>query len=719
MNRTNRARLWIPLAVLAAACVLVVLTGILDRQQVWVDMMEDSVRQLRPGRQSREAGDPYGILTEGPGLTLPPGEYRLKWIIDCDGENVIRLKSSNDVEFSPSQLQVLPGRANNEAFFSFERTVTDFTIETEFADGTFIEILDFRLYSPRYRDNTFTFVLLALLAGSIWVMVVRGTDFSKRAELLLVAAAVGIACIPVLKDNMALVYDTTFHAARFMNVAEGIRNGVFPVRMGAWSYNGYGALTSVFYPDLLLYPFAVLLVAGASLNYVMHLYIAVLSAAAGILMFRCAKTILRNEQMAVVAAVCYVLSIYRITNCFVRCALGEATAMSLFPLFLEGLWEVLFGDRRRWRVLVLGASGIFLCHMLSTLLALALALPLMILRLPALIREKRLGTLCLAGAAALALCAFQIVPMVTYLRQGIGPQAIMGIVENNSLSPAQLFLWGDGDMPVDPFDSTLSGQPLEIGMGLILGAVLAGYALLENWNDEQRRTRRTVLLLLFLGGMGAFATTTMFPWHRLTVLTGGRIGILQHAWRFLVFPALFLALSSGYGYSRMLKAPGQAALVSLIVCTVVALPTLSSQTRFNDVVRLGESTTPQLWYTEYTIPGTQVKETGSQKVEAGEGIEVTHLKRKGTDLSCEVEAEREGNLLFPLFAYDGYRVRLGETELPYTCGENNRMQVQVPQGGQGRLTIRYEGKAYWHIAEAVSLLAALALGSTAWKRRKT
>ena len=85
MNRTNRARLWIPLAVLAAACVLVVLTGILDRQQVWVDMMEDSVRQLRPGRQSREAGDPYGILTEGPGLTLPPGEYRLKWIIDCDG----------------------------------------------------------------------------------------------------------------------------------------------------------------------------------------------------------------------------------------------------------------------------------------------------------------------------------------------------------------------------------------------------------------------------------------------------------------------------------------------------------------------------------------------------------------------------------------------------------------------------------------------------------
>ena len=58
----------------------------------------------------------------------------------------------------------------------------------------------------------------------------------------------------------------------------------------------------------------------------------------------------------------------------VRCAIGETPAMAMFPLFVLGLWEVIFGDKERWPVLTIGAMCVFQSHMISTGLAAALAM---------------------------------------------------------------------------------------------------------------------------------------------------------------------------------------------------------------------------------------------------------------------------------------------------------------------------------------------------------
>lgn len=85
---------------------------------------------------------------------------------------------------------------------------------------------------------------------------------------------------------------------------------------------------------------------------------------------------------------------------YTRVAVGEAMAMAFFPLFIVGLYEVLFGDAKCWRMLALSACGIFLSHMLSTMLCAVLAAGAALLCLRRVIGQKRFVPLAKAAGSA-------------------------------------------------------------------------------------------------------------------------------------------------------------------------------------------------------------------------------------------------------------------------------------------------------------------------------
>ena len=163
--------------------------------------------------------------------------------------------------------------------------------------------------------------------------------------MILLGLAVLIASAPALKDTVGIGHDTTFHLVRLCNLADGLKMG-FPVRAGGYSYNGYGAITSVFYPDIFLYPFALMMNLGASLQYAANAFFIAVNIASAAAMYAAAKRIFKDEWAGVCASVLYTLSIYRISDVFTRYAVGEMTAMIFLPLFLLGLYEVALGDRK-------------------------------------------------------------------------------------------------------------------------------------------------------------------------------------------------------------------------------------------------------------------------------------------------------------------------------------------------------------------------------------
>lgn len=674
------------------------------KSRTWIDMYTDGMVFTSDSVSlNLENGDSYTTIPFRSYLRLPAGNYHFQWNLDCDGINSIHLFTTNGSVIAPDTFDIYPDRKNINVDFTIKDTCQYLGFDIDFKDGTFINIYNFRMYSPVYNDYRMTLVLIASLFSILWLLYCKGIRI--HPSILLITAAVIYSSIPSFRDNISDLYDTSFHISRLWNLASGLQSGQFPVRCAGYTYNGYGAITSIFYPDLFLYPFALLLLIGMSTNYVMQCIFISLNIVSAIAMYQCAKRIFNERWTAVIASVLYVLAIYRIDDVYVRCALGEAMAFCFLPVLITGVWSVWFGDKKCWPLLTLGACCIFFSHMLTVFMC-AIGIVLMfILYLPRLIREKRLPSLIAAALMSLFICLFQIVPMVDFMRIGVGPIGMSQSVAANSLSPAQLFLWGNGDMPVDPFDYTLSGTPAEPGMVLNLGVVIAIYFILSN-KLLKKSDNQNVLRFALCGALGAYATTTLFPWSILAQLTGGFTDIIQYAWRFLMFPAVFFSLAGAYGYRQLSKDGDKAAIFALILAALMALPTLSTQTRFNDVYHYGEDA-EVIGQSEYNLPETNTKNVQDRSVHLSDGMDLVEYEKVGNTIQSVIETLQPGQVTFPLFGFQGYSVRVNGASVPYTLSDNNRITLDLA-AGRSDIHIVYAGKTLWRIADLISLIFIIA-----------
>ncbi|MBR5301225.1 MAG: hypothetical protein IKU38_00135 [Clostridia bacterium] len=703
-----KKKAFVSLAICIALIAIVFASGILDRQKTWEEIAHRNMH-FEGGLACRT--DAYGVMNEGPGFDLPAGEYRIKWMIEGDADNRLLITTKNGVKAEPSEIAVEAGVMEGEARFSLPAAAQDVEILVSYDGGSYIQVHDMRLYSPVYRDYAWLFALAALSVWLLYALQQKGMlTPARRGRLILIGMAVLMASGPAFKDTVCLGHDSTFHLVRLCNLADGLAHGQFPVRAGGFSYNGYGAITSVFYPDIFLYPFALMMALGASMQFAVNLFFVSVNIGSAASMYIAARRIFKEEWAAVCASILYTLSIYRVTDVFTRYAFGEMTAMAFVPLFMLGLYEAVLGDKRSWRLLGVSAACIYLSHMLSTLICAMTAAGVCVLFAVKIVREGRLAAIVKAACLALALCAFQLVPFIQYSLQGIGAAELMKDPANAVVWPAQLFLLGEGEMSVDPLDYRLSSFALEIGLPLIIAAGLTLYIAATAEKKEEKSS--FALLLVAAGSLFALMATSLFPWSHVRVLTRGLSDYLQFPWRFLMMTAVCFALAGGWGLASFARGHGeQMAAAALCVAALCALPTLTDETRNPDYILFGESVSPNLQYTEYTIPGTQTALTLDQKLILEGGVQATAYEKDGTSVTVQVSAGEDGSVTLPLFGYDGYRVELNGQELAWTLGENNRLSIALKAGMQGELRVWFAGRMIWRAAEAVSVAAALVLMS--------
>lgn len=709
---TIRARREAAAALLCAlAIALIFATGILHRGKTWGSM--EYLNLDFPGGVSvrTDAGGVHGIQNSGPGFTLARGDYRLKLWIDTDGECAVTLSAKNGAAIAPGEIVIGPGQGAQTYDIRVTDNADEIEILVDFRSGTRMDIYEMRLYTPEFADHAFTAAFALIAACALFILHGRGRLTADGAgRLVIVSAAVLVACAPALKDAYTIGHDGYYHMARVMNLADGLRSGQFPVRAGGFSYNGYGAVTSVFYPDLLLYPFAAMLLGGASPAYVMNCIVIAATVIAAASMCACAGRIFRDPTAAVCAAVLYVCAPYRLDDLLVRSALGEAMGMAFLPLFLMGLWEVFLGDERRWPLLALSAFAIFMNHIISTLMCAVLAIGMGALCLPGIAKRPRRLLACVKAAAVTALLSlFFLVPLIDMMGQGLSADAINRFkLENTAIAPAQLLLQGGGDLAVSPVDAAIAEHPAELGLPIVLGCALMLHAIVTAKDRRENRLRAGALLLT-MGGVFALMCTTLFPWSYVSAVTG-LFDRMQFAWRFLAPASMLLALAAAWGYRSIApQNPAQLTAPLAAFALVVILPITGAQTRFNDILPFGESPEATLTYEEYTLPGTTAFNPGDHAFAADEGVSIAGYSKDGTRITAHAVSEVGGTVSFPLFAYDGYRAALGGEDIAVYPGENNRVTLDIPAGADGELRIWYESKPLWRACDAVSLATAAGL----------
>lgn len=696
MKLKKYKKTWTLLVCCAALYILLCLTGLLDKQKIWQGVPVDWPQGKH--QLSLADGDTYGTVTSGPYTELPAGVYRLKWQIEGDGVNIVRLSDTNEVAIEPAVFETVPGEFEGEGRFELEDTVHNFNIGVEFCDGTWVAVHNFRLYSPVYTDHYIS--LAAAMAAAVLLawLYERGWLTRERREVLAVlAVAVCFASVPALREDTMYVHDVPFHAVRLHNLLDSLTSGQIPARVGGYSYNGYGAVTSVFYPDILLYPFALLLKLGASMAYVLNMLTITMNVLSALCMYIAAKRIFSDEKAGVFAAVLYVLCGFRLHRLYGSFMVGQMLAMAVLPLFLLGLWEVFFGDRGRWMTLTIGATLVFQSHMLTTLMCAGVAAAAVVCFGVKLIRERRVGALALAAVTTLLLNLTTLVPLATTYLSGV---------------TTSVGTYGFVDLTHEMVQ--MLGVDKELGLAMILG--LAALACAKG--DELGRERmRTAVIFAVLGVVCVWMCTDMFPWSYVFALTNNFFEILQFSWRFLAIGTAALSLCAGLGYACLLKKDGAKGLLAVLAVAVLCAAPVIEHALSLEIMEFGTDGSPYMLTPEYQFEGTDLAATRSRQVLLEGDVQLTGYEKTGTHIQAHVQAENGGTVTFPLFGFDGYEATLDGEKIAWTRGENNRLAVTLEAGAQGELSVRYAGHMLWRAADLVSLATLAALCMLAGRAR--
>jgi len=698
MRKKERRNAGGALLVCLALIAVIFATGILDKQKVWTDVPLD----YRDGKMafSLDAGDAYGAVASGPYYDLPEGTYRLKWQMEGDGENNIVVTCSNGVEITPSVLYTVPDEWQGEAAFEIKGPAHNVSFNVEFCEGTKLNIYNFRLYSPKYRDNAFTAAALLLALWLLFIFRDKLKEKEAREALVVLGAAVVFASLPFLRENSLMAWDVQYHTLRTMNLADGLRSGQFPVRCGGFSYNGYGAVTSVFYPDLLIYPLALLAMAGASLSYIVNTAGLLVNVLSAVTMYIAAKRLLKDHTAALCAAVLFVLSTFRLWIEYESFMLGWLLGMAFMPLFFAELWEVVVGDKGRWPYLALYATLIFQSHLLSVVLCACAAAGMCLIFLPGILREKRFFPILKAIGLALLLNSFMLLPMVQVYLSGVNTPAVQFGFVDAALEVYEIF-------ETDGY----------VGLAMLLG--IAALLVSGRERDEDSGVRFAAWAFAGAGAFCALLSTELIPWSHVVKLTGGLVEIIQFPWRVMALTTVFLSIAAGYGYVRLLNVKGaKLALCVLALAIVGVSPWMDYAFEEKGVLEFGRGANAYIITPEYQIEGTDVGATRSRDVIIEGDAVLTDYQKKGTEISAQVNSIGDAKLTMPLFGFDGYAAELDGKRIAWTRGENNRLTVEFPAGTQGELSIWFEGKAIWRVTDALSLVTALCMLGLWMKKRR-
>ena len=209
----------------------------------------------------------------------------------------------------------------------------------------------------------------------------RGEDLAFWAGALLVGALV--VSLPAWTfafpgGMLTMGHDIAFHMLRIEGIKDGLLAGQLPVRVNPVWFHGYGMPTGIFYPDIFLYPFAFLRMTGVSLWAAWAAFLTLANLVTAFSAWWAFSSLTRSWKIGAVAALFYLVFLYRLVDLYARAAGGEILAMAFFPGALIFSWLTLRRSPSCWVPAVLFTTCVLQSHIITSLLLLVADIAMMV-----------------------------------------------------------------------------------------------------------------------------------------------------------------------------------------------------------------------------------------------------------------------------------------------------------------------------------------------------
>lgn len=683
------------------------------------------------------SGTPYsGTFTYGPYVKVGKGSYDITLYYETNTNNNSCYVHSNTLTSSQLKSSYRVPLAANQTSVTFSAVLTqgtkDLEVITEYCGEGTLGISGMTLTPTSDYDirNIFT-----TLAGCLFAMLCYWfyvSDASYRKTFMCLGAITIAASYPLFTDYLISGHDLAFHMNRIEGIAQGLSQGIFPVKIHPFWANDYGYAVGVFYGDTFLYFPAFLRNMGFSLQEAYKIYVFLINLATALISWKCFGRILNSSRIGLFASLLYTLAPYRLSNLYLRGSVGEYTALTFLPLILCGFYLIFTEDYKKpdyWKLFLLpalGLTGVVQSHVISCEMVGIFIIIACLIMIERICKIQVFLTLCLAAITTLLLNLNFLVPFLSYF----GGDFVMNSeswyhtpIQSAGAYIAQLFpIFQNGIGSSMVTANGMAGEmPLGVGFALFLGLLLFIWLLFtSNFSCKGKRAKSAVISAI-LAVLSLYMSTNAFPWNALadlSNLTRTMVYNLQFPWRFLTISTLFLVMvtcSALQLAKKHFSKEKYLCIFTALTCFFV----VSGSWFYYDILNRGDVYRPYdttdlnstlLGSEEYLPTGTNLSLLNLTEPLAGEGVEIQQYEKEGTSIQLRLTNHSEtGYVELPLLYYKGYVALSGSDILPLSKGTNNVVRVELPADFDGEITVYFHEPLSWRIGEVISLITLLGI----------
>lgn len=510
----------------------------------------------------------------------------------------------------------------------------------------------------------------------------------KNIVLFLLVIAIISSITLFLISNMSRGHDLAFHLSRISAIKDNLKLGI----VGGYIYpnylGGYGYGNGLFYPDLFLYIPAFFSYLGLSVITSYKLFLLLISFCSVGAMYICVKGISKNKKSALISSFIYGFASYRLIDMFTRAALGETLAFVFAPIIIYGMYEIIYGDYKKFYILTIGMSGLILSHLISTYLIGIVLVIMCLVNIKKLFKEKkRILYLVLAALATVCLTAYFIFPMLEQMLSG--KFIFNNLDETSKLLERSLPIWSIFiEFPYHVL------RKLWIPTGIGIGFIVLIYYYFKNFKNYDKFTHFCfITAMIFL-----ICATNIFPWN----LFQNILSPIQFPWRFYFISVLLLSVGSGLMLSKSTKDINKRARV-LFILFLIPVITISTVNFFEkNIKEVGDY---EISFGEY-MPLSADK---NYILERKDVITTTYplehsFTRNGLELTINYNDNQGNNSLeLPLLYYKGYKAISNDKELNVYQTNNGLVGVDI-NDEEGTIYVYYGGTKIQKLSKIVSII---------------
>ncbi len=495
------------------------------------------------------------------------------------------------------------------------------------------------------------------------------------------------------------------YVLRVVEFEAALRQGDLYPRWASDFYGGYGSPFFVFYAPLVFFGGAILTAIFGSAVLGLKVWVTLVSLATGVGAYVAVKAETQRADAALLAALVYLASPYRLGNLYIRGDIAEYSALAILPWAIWGYRRIARalpvedGARRAALAVGLHAALVF-SHAITGLWG-TMLLGVVCLGTSYQLWRRRslrhLGLLWTAFALSLAASAVYTGPALVQKRY-----VQIAIANAGYYAPSNQLL---------PVTSLFDGQfgILPVVVAALLLAL--GAALLRRGNTAAAVWSLGAALYTFLSTRYAEAF-----WGLKLPLTS----FIQFPWRLHGLGALAAAIALGLSWSALFRRSswrepaalvlgGCALLSSVAICTVDRPLTKGSFPETTSEIRSGIHHTSADEYLPSWVRSSPHIPVSSL-VRSAPHMEVLRTWSSGSKHELELVAQQPGSVELALHLFPGWRVETleGPAKAVLKTSKAGLVELQLPKPGKYHLQLGFGTSPVRAAFGALSLLAVLA-----------